>query len=404
LLNTGSTQKDYNNIFYEILFKINDYLEVMINNHILNVKPNFDHLVCVELLDINEYVICDVIKFDVDTLQFCGSTGNIYNINNNLNYIFNCVKNKLQQITNGNSEQNNIKPQEKPKYTSKLQHIESKVIDLNKKKLETDNDKEIKNKMEKIDSIIKNTNIENKDSKLRQFDSIIVEDDIPQQINLVTVQKETFDEEKPDPNELLKMIQNLTELKNKENERLEKLKEIADKEEEKLSALGNELGDKRREHFKNKEKEEENKNMFIANKKAYYLIKRDIEDQKITESNISVLFKDYYPIYKFMDRNQLLDTDDEYVQYVNIYNELYPKQSFSVESYVPHNIHYLNDDEQKKYDHINKSNKDMIEAFIENSKPTNNRKSLEEVLLDIDREDNYDENDFDSVTFDLDQN
>jgi hypothetical protein len=416
LLNTAIFQKDYNIIFYDMLFKINDYLEMMISNNILNSHPNFDHLVCVEMLDIDEYVICDTIKFNIDTLQFYGSTGNVYNINNNVNYMFNCVKAKLQQITNGNSNQNSIKlqqstgssqnnNQEKPKYTSKLQHVESKVIDLNKKIPISETDKEIKNKIQQIDSIIKNNII---DTKTQQLDSVIIEDDNVEQIDLsITEHKENFDDNNHDPNELLKMIQELTEMKNKENERLEQLKTVAEKEEEKLSELCNELGDRRRENFKNKEKEEENRNMFIANKKAYYLIKRDIESQKITESKISVLFKDYYPIYKFMDQKQLLDTDDEYIQYVSIYNELYPKKSFSVESYVPHNIHYLNEDEQKKYDNINNSNKDMIESFINNNTntTTSNRKSLEEVLLDIDREDNYSENntEFDDVTFDLDE-
>ncbi len=425
---------DCNDIFYIILSQINDYLGVMNSNNISNTTLNFNNLNCVEV--VNGNIVSDIIKFDINTLQFYGTNGNIYNISNHNNYILNCIKTKLQTNTNtihilnkgepniGYNQVNLPKPNivynqidlQKPKYTSKLQHIDAKLIDLNKKPVITESEQKINDELQQIDSVIKNNviidkndykiesyikddNIKVKETKLQQMDSVISECD-----------DDNDDKLKVDnnPEQLLKMIQTLTELKNKENEKLETLKVVAEKEEEKLTELSNEFGDRRRDHLKNKEKEKENKNMFIANKRSYYLIKQDIEDKKITEAKISILFKDYYPIYKFMDLKQLLDTDDEYIQYVKIYNELYPKQSFSVDSYVPHNIHYLNDIEQSKYDNIKKSNKDMIETFIENNNSLENdgpkkRKSLEDVLSGIDN-DNYGEeiNEFDSITFGLD--
>ncbi len=422
LLTQINYKDDYNEIFYIILSQINDYLSVMTNNNISNAALNFDNLICVEV--INSNIVSDIIKFNIDTLQFNGSTGNVYNISNHNNYIFNCVKTKLQHnsnttyqnkekpiVINNHSQVSNQIDIQKPKYTSKLQHIDAKVIDLNIKPVITESEQKIKDNLKQIDSIIKNNVINNNDFKIEPYteiEKVKVNDNKLQQMGSVIT--ECDDEIKIDnnPEQLLKMIQTLTELKNKENNKLETLRLTAEKEEEKLNELSNEFGDKRRDHFKNKEKEKENKNMFIANKKAYYLIKQDIEDCKITEAKISVLFKDYYPIYKFMDLKQLLDTDDEYIEYVKIYNELYPKQTFNVDSYVPHNIHYLNDIEQSKYDNI-KCNKDMIETFIENNTSSKNneipkkRKSLEDVLLGIDN-DTFEEehNDFDSITFDLD--
>ena len=72
----------------------------------------------------------------------------------------------------------------------------------------------------------------------------------------------------------------------------------------------------------------------------------------MTENKISILFKDKYPIFKFMDGKNLLNTDDEYLHYVNMHDELYPKKMHNIETYVPHNIHYLDEVEKNKYENI----------------------------------------------------
>lgn len=122
-------------------------------------------------------------------------------------------------------------------------------------------------------------------------------------------------------------------------------------------------------------------------------MKQDIVTHKLLESKISVLFKDIYPIYKFMDSKDLLNTEDEYIHYINIYNEIFPKLKEEREDvYVPHNIHYLNEIEQKKYENIKSANKDMLGDYF-----NKNRKSLDQVLSKLDECND----EFDGVTFDL---
>jgi hypothetical protein len=297
-------------------------------------------------------------------------------MNNNLNLILNLVKSKLEKINKPSTKNTIIK-----NTTIKPEPIEPKIIKIEKKEL---NKPEPKKELNKINLHQMNSTIEDDDS----FDS---------------------DYNSSNPNNLFKKLEALKALKKKEQDNLDMLKSKTEAEDEKLSKLSNDLGDKKRIALKNKEKEKENKNIFKADKQAYFRLKQDIYENKITENKISILFKDKYPIFKFMDMKNLLGTDDEYIQYCSIYDEMYPKKTFDIEAYVPHNVHYLNDLEKNKYEHIKNQNKDMIGEFLNKQIPP-----LEEVLASIDRDDNEQEsnqfgsqsgnqieNQFGDVTFDL---
>lgn len=352
---------DYNEVLYDILYEINLILNVFIDNTISVSKLNIDHLRCVEYcIGQNGYmIVLNVIKFNVDRMVFVGQDGNVYDMHNRLNFMLDCVKGKLEKVLKGKRE-------DVVKNVKRVEQSEPKIIKVSP---------EPKPKYEQLDSIVKSVD--------KSFDK-------------------SFDDEDTKGDELLKMMNELKDKRNKEIERLELLKANIDDKDKQLSKDANKLGDEKRVYQKNKEKEDENKNIFKADKKSYYMLKQDIEDGKVSENNMSILFKNKYPIFKFMECKGLLDNDDEYVQYVSIYNELYPKKDYDIEAYVPHNIHYLNEDEKIKYDNI-KDKGDMLSDFIGGK---NKIKPLEEVLRDIDNDGlGNDENDcgvFGDVRFDLD--
>lgn len=325
---------DYNEVFYDILFEMNNILDVFVGNNITIDKLNVDHLACTEYCDGQDgyMIVLNVIKFNIDKMEFVGHNGNVYEMHDRLNFMLGCVKSKLGKVLDCKK---NVKRGEQ---------IEPKII-----------------KVSPEPKIIKVS----PEPKYEQMDSIV---------------KSFEEEEKGD--ELLKMMNELKEKRNKEVERLELLKKNVDDKDKQLSKNANKLGDEKRVFQKNKEKEDENKNIFNADKKSYYMLKQDIEDGKISESKISILFKNKYPIFKFMESKNLLGSDDEYVQYVSIYNELYPQKEYDIDAYVPHNIHYLNEEEKSKYDKIQDKG-DMLSEFIGGK---NKVKPLDEVLKDIDND------------------
>jgi len=89
-----------------------------------------------------------------------------------------------------------------------------------------------------------------------------------------------------------------------------------------------------------------------------------------------------------MDQKNLLNTPEDYIIYLNLYNKSDQKNYNKNEKkeYIPHNINYLNEEDQKKYNNIKEQQKDIIEEFI------NNRTilPLNDVLNSIDNENNED--------------
>jgi hypothetical protein len=61
-----------------------------------------------------------------------------------------------------------------------------------------------------------------------------------------------------------------------------------------------------------KEKEEwiQFKTKLEADKRVFFIIKEQLESGELTEESIPVLFQDKYPIFKYLDDNNLLDQND----------------------------------------------------------------------------------------------
>jgi len=118
--------------------------------------------------------------------------------------------------------------------------------------------------------------------------------------------------------------------------------------------------------------EEEKKRIFQSDKRAYFMMKEDIKQGYLKEEKISVLFKQKYPVFKFMEENGDLDSDNEYDIYCSLFDELYKDEHEQLEEkhYVPHNYHYLPESEKEKY-----------KKFVEKQKPIK-IPSYDEILME----------------------
>jgi hypothetical protein len=144
--------------------------------------------------------------------------------------------------------------------------------------------------------------------------------------------------------ELLKeQLDKLIELKEDQLDNIDNVKDIIEQDKDKLANYYCDISTEKRILRMQKEKEEEKLRIFESDKKVYEKIKIDINKEKISEDNIPELFIKQYPILKFMDLNNLLNTDNDYDTYKSLYDEMYPKPTNKNDPYIPHNINYKNE-------------------------------------------------------------
>jgi hypothetical protein len=112
-------------------------------------------------------------------------------------------------------------------------------------------------------------------------------------------------------------------------EKLDKLATMRDEEERELQRI---LQEKNQEYIeekarlekiklemkKNQEKWEEIQKKFDADKKLYYIFKREIENGERIEDEIPILFKDNYPVFKQLDEEEKLNTNEEVKHYLDL--------------------------------------------------------------------------------------
>jgi hypothetical protein len=152
------------------------------------------------------------------------------------------------------------------------------------------------------------------------------------------------------------------------------IKKKVDEQEEVLNDYVLEkVTDEKQKLRRDKEKNEEMVRVFRCDKKVYRLIKEDVDNDIIKNDEIPSLFEDKYPIFEFMDSNNLivlndLPNDDEFKLYCEYYEEAYPPKIVDKDSnkeYVPHNVNYLPEDEKNKFlEQEQKQQPDIINDFI----------------------------------------
>lgn len=399
---------DIKEIFHEILQEIDNTLSTLIK---LGVsvdlkKTSFDHLSCIETINSENKsrpLVTNIYKIDMENMTFLDHNQHIkYYISDfpNLNLVYHSILQKKNQTPKTAKE--SIKQSNQVK----------KIHNIKEKKKESIND--LINETSTILNGISSNSKLNGDNKIvnpdivRPMNSVLYDQEDTNNNNVVDDNKSMDLDSDIDPDELKKVIDSLKQTKEMEMKKIEELKKKNDEEIDNFSQLCNNLGDIKRNKRRLYEREQEKKNRFNANKYAYFKIKQDIVDGRLTEDKISELFVNEYPIYKFMDENKIMDKEDEYIIFNKLYDEMYNKDKSSTaktDTYVPHNINYLSPEEQEKYKDVIDKNKDIIDEFIEKkseNKKSHNYPSLEQVLNDLDSDDEL--GDVENVTFDVEKN
>ena len=423
------TSNNIHDVFHEILVRVDIILQFMMDSGLsVNVDTlNFNNLEFVSTVENRSKhtpVVTDIMKFDVREFVFKSTiTKDSIDPTFNNTYICNQIRVKLnystpnQNIQNVQNVQSRIVPtkttpnklvltKQQPNPVKKLldetqkavssltvnpptDQIKSRAIptvELSEDEQEEKDRKEKENKKrlaikreqessEETTSEEEEEEEENEPNIPRPMDSILLKTTDINNMDNIT------------PDELKRAIEELEKIKKQEEKKLKELETTNADDMENFTRFCNGLGDAKREFNKNKEREQERRNKFEANKSAYRKMKRHIIEGKLSESEISPMFRNDYPIYKYMDEKNMLDQPDDYINYLSMYDELYPvKESEKPTStYVPHNVHYLSDEEQKKYLEI-KKDKNAIDDFMHAQTNTQPKKypSLDEVLGTID--------------------
>lgn len=137
-----------------------------------------------------------------------------------------------------------------------------------------------------------------------------------------------------DPEYIQKNIKKMEELKEMKIKELQNIKEVHAKLQENQADKLFDISKTQKEIAKQKEKEIEKRRIFSADKKAYYMIKKDVDDGKILVENIlseekNPMFADKYKIFMELDKSGYLDnshTDEEqYVEYIKNLEKTHPE-------------------------------------------------------------------------------
>jgi hypothetical protein len=185
-------------------------------------------------------------------------------------------------------------------------------------------------------------------------------------------------------------IEKLEEMRIQEEELLLDAHEEHQKKMDQYSEYVSKINDEKREIRRQKERIENMRNVFKSDKNTYFIFKKEITDNKRKPDDIPALFAPKYPIFQFMDEKELFDnndSEDEFELYCSFYEELYPKKGEEVDeekNYIPHNINYLTEEEQSKYNTDSKQLSD-IDAMIEKIR-TEKIPPLDEILQRLDQE------------------
>jgi len=167
-----------------------------------------------------------------------------------------------------------------------------------------------------------------------------------------------------DPDELKLQIDELQQLKLDKTKEIEMKKKEYDDNMKNYADTFNDINNEKKMYYKEKERFEERQRIFKSDKEVYNKLNNKLENNELTEDKIPELFEKKYPIFKFMYQNNLLDMDDDYLIYTELYDNMYPKNDNMNEDYIPHNANYLSEETQQKYKEIQNKYKDKIDNFI----------------------------------------
>ena len=140
------------------------------------------------------------------------------------------------------------------------------------------------------------------------------------------------------------------------------------KTEEKYVELMADISDQKKEIERIKNREVERKRIFVADKGVYKRFKFSIAQKTMTPDSIPYQFCAKFPIFDYMEKNKLLNKQDEYEIYILLFQKFNPKSSSAgfKKAFVPHDINLLRDDEKYLYADAEKKKAAVITDFVNN--------------------------------------
>ena len=195
--------------------------------------------------------------------------------------------------------------------------------------------------------------------------------------NTQTKPEEIINSDNIELEEFEKQIKLLEDIKKQEEEKIKKIRETHNNEKGEYLDYSCEVNGEKMLDRINNERLNEKRRIFDHDKRLFITLYDEIKAGERSEDNIPVLFKQKYPILKFMNDIDHLDTDNDFESYTELFNEIYPVILEEDTPYVPHNYNYLNTDTKNKYLEFIKLNKGTL-------------KSLDDILLELNKEEHKD--------------
>lgn len=173
---------------------------------------------------------------------------------------------------------------------------------------------------DKVFSNINNINEESSEMKL-----FIPVTDLKTVNEVITNKEITKSICKPNIDEIKVLIEKLEKEKSLELERLDNLKNNYEEQEEKYIENFMKIEQSKLSILRKKDKMELISKKFDADKKLYYILKEEIDNEKRNISDIPILFKEIYPIFQYIENNNITNIQ----QAQDIYEKLIKQIDFT---------------------------------------------------------------------------
>lgn len=381
-----------NDIF--ITKNLNMAIHEMISIIFARLKSIYQNGYCVNNIDIDDVYIEEFVPHKGKRFRYV--TNKYYFDKNNLQYVKSTKKLKQKRIKHCDemiNEMDVMYLKKSPKlknqninniYSNKDNKQKSKIGDIL-----LDSANIINKTITSLDNNI-NTNpfIEVIEDKSKIDDNIKIkdEDDIECDISNISELISEPDESEIDSklNEISNQIADLQKIKEHGEKKLNDLRKIQEQQMTDLIDYSADVNYVKKKLYIEKEKEEERRKKFNADKKAYFLIKEDINNGKLKIENIleNPMFKDKYPVFEYMESKNILIKQEEDLDGSSINDDYFVYLELTKDKNC--NNSYLSEEEQKRFSEYLEKNKDIIDEFL-NKK--NKIKPLNEILKEL----NYDD-------------
>lgn len=143
-------------------------------------------------------------------------------------------------------------------------------------------------------------------------------------------------------------VEELVKERSDEEQKILQLKAEYTEDTNKLSELLDELNDEKRAHRVKYEKDAEKRRVFESDKKIYFRLKSEIENDDLDENNIPVMFISKYNVFRCMDIEGELDVDNTDIEHeYDVYCYLFDDDGIHIESSLPNSITSIFEDSKR---------------------------------------------------------